>query len=113
MLLFAALSNTLTKLLLTEKRRYFCGRAAGTVPDQPIAIIVPVSLVAQWLAELRIFIGPKNMEVYVFPAAAAEWASFWEPLSPWNISKQPMHLRIILFQHSVCRSTSIPYQLRC
>lgn len=78
----------------------FCGRGGpGTVPDDPIAIIVPVSLVAQWIAELKIFIGPKNMEVYVFPAAAADWATFFEPKSPWNTSLHPMHLRIIIFQH--------------
>lgn len=86
-----------------ENRPYFCGLADddGRVPDLPIAIIVPVSLAAQWLAELKTFIGPGNIEVYTFPSAEAEWADFWAPDSAWSRSIQPKHLRIILFQHSV------------
>lgn len=90
-------------VLLAAKRPYFCGReeSSGQVPDLPFAIIVPVSLVAQWLSELRTFIGDNKIEIYVFPTATAEWAKFWAPSSPWSKSKQPMHLRVVIFQHSV------------
>lgn len=71
------------------------------MPDKPIAIIVPVSLVSQWRGELKTFIWRKNIEVYVFPPAAADWLSFWSPTSDWNISTHPMYLRIIIFQHLV------------
>lgn len=71
-----------------------------------MAIIVPVSLVAQWLAEIKTFLGSTSpVEVYVFPPAAADWPKFWAPTANWNTSLQPMHLRIIIFQHSVRGTT--------
>lgn len=91
-----------------DTRPYFCGLESdnGAVPDLPIAIIVPVSLAAQWLAELKTFLAPKSIEVYNFPTAAAEWAEFWAPDSAWSRSLHPKYLRIIIFQHSV--RTTVP-----
>lgn len=89
--------------MTSEERPFFCGRAEdnGKVPDLPFAIIVPVSLVAQWVNELKSFIGDNKLEIYVFPTAALDWPKFFAPSSAWSRSSQPLYLRVIIFQHSV------------
>lgn len=103
-----ARTNPATDAFSPEDRPHFCGLAEddGKVPDLPFAIIVPVSLVAQWVSELKSFVGGKKLEVYVFPTAAVDWPAFWAPTSAWAKSTQPLYLRVIIFQHSV--RTSIP-----
>lgn len=52
-----------------------------------------------WFSELRTFFAPKTVEIYQYPTAEEDFASFWT--GQWAESKMPLVNRIILVTHSV------------
>lgn len=81
----------------TEQRSFFVGQTF--IPNLPHLIVVPNSMSARWLSELRTFFAPSTVEIYEYPTVEEDFASFWT--GHWASSKMPVVNRIILVPHSV------------
>ncbi|KAG1727539.1 P-loop containing nucleoside triphosphate hydrolase protein [Suillus lakei] len=89
-------------------RPFFVGQTS--IPDLPHIIIVPNSLLSQWTSELRTFFAAKTIEIYQFPTALKDFASFWT--GAWATSKMPFINRIILVTHSMMATAGKVFDLR-
>jgi len=78
------------------------------VPDSPHLIVVPTSLIEQWIREIKVFFDKKKVEIYQLPGTEEEIESFFlDVQSPWVKSETPMPLRIVLITHSVSQSVTM------
>lgn len=72
------------------------------IPDDPHLIVVPTSLMEQWIREIKVFFDKKKVEIYQLPGSEQEIESFFlDPESLWVKSDIPMPLRIVLITQSV------------
>jgi SNF2 family DNA or RNA helicase len=92
---------------MTADRLYFAGE--GPVPDLPHLIIVPGSVLQQWLMEIKRFFKPEAVDVFQLPTAKDEAKKMWE--GPWASSDQPMYRRIVVTAHSVSRPFFLVLQI--
>lgn len=77
------------------------------IPDAPHLIIVPNSLMEQWIREIKVFFNKKSVEIYQLPGTEEEIEKFFGDVkSPWVESKTPLPLRIVLIMQSVSCSSS-------
>ncbi|KAF5309269.1 hypothetical protein D9611_015099 [Ephemerocybe angulata] len=70
------------------------------IPSRPILILVPGTLIAQWLHELKIAIKPRFIDILLYGSGAIQHKAFWAQGGPYESSKHPPHRRVILASHS-------------
>ncbi|KIM38289.1 hypothetical protein M413DRAFT_12967 [Hebeloma cylindrosporum] len=72
------------------------------IPDSPHLIVVPTSLMEQWIREIKVFFSKKSIDYYQLPGTEAEIETFFtDPKSAWCQSKTPMPFRIVLITQSM------------
>lgn len=68
--------------------------SAKTIPDLPMIIVVPVSLVQQYKDEIRRYTKPGVVDVIPYTGTVQSRRTFWT--AAWNVSRQPLCRRILL-----------------
>ena len=72
------------------------------IPDCPHLIVLPNSLMEQWIWEIKVFFNKKSMEIYQLPGMEKEIEHFFvNAKSPCVSSHTPMPLHIYLIVQSV------------
>lgn len=71
------------------------------IPLIPHLILVPGTLIAQWLDELRILFTPNSVDIFIYPGTEEERDMFWAPKGPYHSSRHFPSNRIILAPHTV------------
>jgi len=72
------------------------------IPNEPHLIVVPTSLMEQWIREIKVFFHRKNIEFYQLPGTETEIENFFlNPGNPWANSLTPMPFCILLITQSV------------
>ena len=69
-------------------------------PTLPHLIVCPGTLVAQWVSELKVFLQPKSVDIFIYDSQT-DGADFWSSSGPMHRSKHEPHNRIIIASHSV------------
>ncbi|KAF8951749.1 P-loop containing nucleoside triphosphate hydrolase protein, partial [Flammula alnicola] len=88
----------LTVAPLLESRPYLIGEKK--IPCLPHLILVPGTLLAQWLDELHILFAPGAVDLFTYPTSKEEREMFWAPDGPFHSSNHDLSNRIILAPHS-------------
>lgn len=91
------------RLTIFPERRPFLGDHE-LPPDLPHLVIVPGTLLAQWVTELKTFFRTRIVDILVYPTKRADHAKFWAPDGPYGSSILDLSHRIIVASHSVCQS---------
>jgi SNF2 family DNA or RNA helicase len=65
-------------------------------------IVVPGTILNQWVSEIRIFLNPKAFDLFTYQSGEDFREDFWSESGSFAQSKQPRANRIILATHSVC-----------
>lgn len=86
------------KNFITEERPFLGDK--DKIPSQPHLIVCPGTLTAQWVSELKVFLQPKSVDIFVYDAQSSG-ETFWGPSGPVHMSKHLPHSRIIVTNHSV------------
>ncbi len=74
----------------------------GTVPNFAHLIVVPLSLIGQWLSELHRFFRKGAVDIFVLPNTAdAVQLFFFGKNTAWKLSQHNEINRIVLCAHSV------------
>lgn len=71
------------------------------IPDLPMIIVIPVSLVQQYKDEIRRYTKPNQVDIIPYTGYLMSRGNFWT--SAWAASKQPAIRRIVLATTSVSR----------
>lgn len=71
-------------------------------PSHPHLILCPGTLVAQWVSELKVFLQPKSVDIFIYDSQT-KGTDFWGPSGPMRLSKHQQHNRIIVASHAVRR----------
>ncbi len=78
-----------------------------SVPNEPHIIVVPLSLVAQWVDKLYRFFSRGAIDIFQLPTSLAALKKFFSDAEgAWQLSKQKMINRIVICAHSVSESRS-------
>ncbi|RXW14189.1 hypothetical protein EST38_g11666 [Candolleomyces aberdarensis] len=83
---------------IIQTRPYLRGQAK--VPNLPHLILVPGTIVAQWVHELQVLFKPNAVVILLYPSNLSEREWFWGPDGPFAQTKLPPFQRIILAPHS-------------
>jgi SNF2 family DNA or RNA helicase len=88
--------------------------STGKVPEAPHLIIVPNSLMEQWIREIKVFFNKKKVDIYQLPGTEEEIEKFFlDKKSPWVMSATPPPARIVLIMHSVSHSATLSLLANC
>jgi SNF2 family DNA or RNA helicase len=83
------------------------------VQDAPHLIVVPNSLVDQWISELKKFFRKGTVEIYQVPIQESVFETYFtDENGAWKKSKTPLVFRILLCSASVgggCLVIVIPF----
>lgn len=71
-------------------------------PSLPHLIVCPGTLVAQWVSELKVFLQPKSVDIFIYDSQT-KGTDFWGCSGPMQLSNHKPHNRIIVASHSVRR----------
>lgn len=71
------------------------------VPDRPILIICPVTLISQWESEISRFFPPGSVDVFLYTGGYSSHSDFFTS-GAYTLSKHAPHRRIIIASHPVC-----------
>ena len=71
------------------------------IPNRPVLIIVPGTLLNQWSTEFKLLVNPKAFDVFVYGVTGQSPKAFWADNGPFLKSNQPLSCRIIIASHSV------------
>ncbi|KIM37675.1 hypothetical protein M413DRAFT_30621 [Hebeloma cylindrosporum] len=95
---------------IVKDKPSFMGR--GPVPNDPHLIIVPNSLVEQWIRELYAFNRKGSLDVFRLPVSANDVARFFlQEDSPWKKSKhEPINRVIISSDSTFCTLAAARWQ---
>ena len=93
------LATNWISITLIEARPFLAG--CKEIPRLPHLILVPGTLISQWLDELYTLYAPGSVDVFVYPSSVQEQELFWAPDGPFYSSRHEMSNRIILAPHSV------------
>ncbi|KAK7434927.1 hypothetical protein VKT23_019930 [Stygiomarasmius scandens] len=74
---------------------------SDSLPSWPHVIVMPGTLRAQWLQELKTVFLPHSFDVFLYDSTRRGNEDFWKPDSEFSTSKQTPQNRIILVSHSV------------
>jgi SNF2 family DNA or RNA helicase len=66
----------------------------------PHLIVCPGTLVAQWVSELKVFLQPKSVDIFVYDGQT-NGDDFWTASGLMHLSKHQPHSRIIVASHAV------------
>lgn len=66
----------------------------------PHVILSSVSLMQNWMGEIRSWFEPGTVDV--FPYCAQTVSMFWADNGPWKTSQLPLEQRIVVVTDSVC-----------
>lgn len=88
-------------LMLSQATRPFLGNNE-TVPDHPHLILVPGTLVAQWVHELKVVLKPYSFDIFTYGSGRDTHEAFFAESGPFNTSRFTAN-RIIVASHSVCQ----------
>lgn len=84
--------------LIPEERPFLGDK--DTIPSLPHLIVCPGTLVAQWVSELKVFLKPKSMDIFVYNSST-NGEDFWGSSGPIRLSKHQPQNQIIVASHSV------------
>ncbi|KAF9470046.1 hypothetical protein BDN70DRAFT_940144 [Pholiota conissans] len=70
------------------------------IPSLPHLIVVPGTLLSQWVDELHILFNPRAVDIYMYPTSKDERQKFWATDGPFHSSNHQLSNRIILAPHS-------------
>lgn len=89
-----------------------------SVPNYPHLIVVPLSLISQWIAELHRFFRKGSIDIFVLPNTIDAVELFFHGReSAWNQSSHKYMNRIVLCAHPVSdvvigeRKTDLTFRL--
>lgn len=71
------------------------------IPNRPILIIAPGTLLSQWSTELKLLLNPKAFDVFTYGISGNFSKAFWDDDGPYIKSNQPPCRRVIVASHSV------------
>ncbi|KAF9486640.1 hypothetical protein BDN71DRAFT_1564661, partial [Pleurotus eryngii] len=72
------------------------------VPDEPHLIVVPLSLVGQWMDELYRFFSRGAIDIFQLPSSLEDVKEFFsDPDGSWLQSQQKMINRVVICAHSM------------
>ncbi|KAG7093167.1 hypothetical protein E1B28_006856 [Marasmius oreades] len=69
----------------------------------PHLIVVPGTLRAQWVQEIRTLFKPNSVDILIYDCGKSGNSSFWGPSGPFQASKQPRQNIIVLTTHTSIR----------
>lgn len=73
-----------------------------SVPNAAHLIIIPLSVVSQWVSELQRFFRKAAIDIFVLPSSpAAVELFFHSPDSTWALSSHDLINRIVICSHPV------------
>lgn len=96
-------SSCRCQLTIFPERRPFLGDHE-LPPNLPHLVVVPGTLLAQWVTELKTFFRMRVVDILVYPTKRADHAKFWAPDGPYESSIHDPSRRIIVASHSVRHS---------
>ncbi|KAG6819600.1 hypothetical protein H0H93_010369 [Arthromyces matolae] len=67
----------------------------STVPSLPHLIICSGTLLSQWVSELKAYLKPNSVDLFVYDGSAVP-QDFWSPQGPFHQSKHELHNRVII-----------------
>ncbi|GLB36948.1 putative aortic smooth muscle cell differentiation [Lyophyllum shimeji] len=82
---------------IIEEYPYLAGKEK--IPSLPHLIVCPGTLVAQWVNEIKTFLVPRGVDIFVYDSQTNA-AEFWGPDGPLARSKHKPHNRIVVASHS-------------
>lgn len=71
------------------------------IPNNPIIIVTPLSLIHQWAAEAVRFLAPARVEVFIYNPTKNEIENYFADNGPWGASKLRIEQRVIIASASV------------
>jgi SNF2 family DNA or RNA helicase len=71
------------------------------IPNRPVLIIIPGTLLSQWSTEFKLLVNPKAFDVFVYGLSGQSPKAFWANDGPYLKSNQPASRRVIIASHSV------------
>jgi TATA-binding protein-associated factor len=84
---------------LTEK--YPFPDESKRVPSLPHLVVVPLTLMGQWEKEIKTFIQPHKVDIFLYHANKQARTQFWGSEGPYQKSKHEPHQKWIIATENV------------
>ena len=82
-----------------EERPYL--KEEKQIPHLPHLVVVPGTLLSQWIDEIRTLFAPKGIDILTYPMGKDERQFFWGPNGPFSVANHSPSSIIIFVTQSV------------
>lgn len=72
------------------------------IPDLPTLILVPGTVLSQWLGEIYTLLRRHSVDIFIYPTSKAGRQAYWEKDGVFEQSKHLRRHRIVVASQSVC-----------
>ena len=82
-----------------EERPYL--KEEKQIPHLPHLVVVPGTLLSQWIDEIRTLFAPKGIDILTYPMGKDERQFFWGPNGPVAVANHSLSSIVIFVTQSV------------